>query len=757
MTTSLIPGEEPCRADPGDPTKNHEGKLDSVERLADEVTRLYSQLSANQQTAVTLKTLREELVRARAEADGLRRENCRLQRQLKALLESASWRVTAPLRTLYPWWTHFSVGHIRQLGWAGLSSLRRSARRFRRSGHLLLTRITDARWRQPEVQVIHQSGLFDRAYYLRTNPEVEADGLDPVLHYVLRGAQEGRDPHPLFDTSYYLNNNRAVGKGGANPLVHFLLVGGRAGRKPHPLFDTSYYLDQNSGAARSAQNPLLHYLSVGEKVGCDPSPYFDVDYYRSVHSHLLRASGETSPLIHFASEGWRLGLSPARTVAFSSYLLTCTEGLSAEETYYDFFEKVLEESSNTYLMPKGIVSGTATSSVGAVRQCGPLAPPVRLPPPDGVPGLTFFGPLTTASGLGQAARGYLTAFKEAGMLCSTIPTGVPPHQVSVPFQFDRYVRMDWPVAFAHVNPQGMEEFFREHGAQFAAAEYRIGGWVWELPALPTEWFLAAVPFDEIWVPSSFCRRAIQASTDVPVFRIPYVVTPRPSAAGREPQARTTMRRQFGIPEGAFTFLYVFDASSYVERKNPFALIRAFREEFAGREEVALVLKTSYSHYDPSFLPRFRAELAEATNVTISVIDKVLSEGELTDLLLAADCYVSPHRSEGFGLTLAEAMLEGKPVIGTAFGGVTDFLSDETAYPLKYDLFEIEQDLGPYMAGNVWAEPSVAHLRERMREVFRDPAAAAGRGARGRELITSAFSAKAVGTLIGERMHAIYGV
>ncbi|HEX5270449.1 MAG TPA: glycosyltransferase, partial [Gemmataceae bacterium] len=430
-------------------------------------------------------------------------------------------------------------------------------------------------------------------------------------------------------------------------------------------------------------------------------------------------------------------------------------GRPAAETYYDFFDRILPEGPEAYLAADRIHLDPGATGEG-LRRLGPHSRPVGGDAGDGTLGLTFFGPYERATGLGQAARGHLAALEAAGVEYGAVSTGVPDFQARVPFE-PRGGRLDWPVALAHVTWHEMPHFVRQQGRPFAAAEHRIGVWVWELPSLPPGAELQAVPLDEVWVPSAFNQRAVQAISDVPVYRIPYVVEPRPGAAGRGPEGRARARARFGLPEGAFAFLYMFDACSYVERKNPFALVRAFREEFAGRGDAVLVLKVSHGTYDTRFVERLGEELDGPVRDDVLVIDEVLPDEGVSDLIAACDCYVSPHRSEGFGLTLAEAMLEGKPVIGTRYGGVTDFLTDETGYPVDFRLVEIAEDLGVYRAGNVWADPSVPHLARRMREVFGDPEGAARRGARGRRFITDNYSRQAVGRLIAERLRTIYGV
>ena len=95
---------------------------------------------------------------------------------------------------------------------------------------------------QHDMQVIEESGLFDAGWYLLAYPDVASTGDEPLLHYVLHGASEGRKPNPLFDGSWYLGQYRDVAADGANPLAHYVTHGFREGRFPNPMFDSRWYL-----------------------------------------------------------------------------------------------------------------------------------------------------------------------------------------------------------------------------------------------------------------------------------------------------------------------------------------------------------------------------------------------------------------------------------------------------------------------------------------------------------------------------------
>lgn len=349
-----------------------------------------------------------------------------------------------------------------------------------------------------------------------------------------------------------------------------------------------------------------------------------------------------------------------------------------------------------------------------------------------------------ASGIGTAVRSHVRAMRHAGIPLRLYPFVFSPGQARVNFAMTPEER-HFDVSIAYANSDATERFLAMFGSRFTASLYRIGVWVWELPAAPPASLEHAKAYDEIWVPSTFNKRAFSAITRTPVHHVPYAVGLPPAEGG-------SFRGRLGIPEGDFVFLYMFDASSYVERKNPHALLEAFAREFAADDRAHLVLKISY--LDPR--NPFAHELARARQAAprIRVMEEVLRESELASLLSSADCYVSPHRSEGFGFTLAEAMLLGRPVIATDYGSTRDFLDEETGFPVPYHLLEIERDIGAfYPRGAVWADIDVGALARTMRLVRDNPSEARRRALAARERVEAQYSEEAIGRRIAARLAA----
>jgi glycosyltransferase involved in cell wall biosynthesis len=234
--------------------------------------------------------------------------------------------------------------------------------------------------------------------------------------------------------------------------------------------------------------------------------------------------------------------------------------------------------------------------------------------------------------------------------------------------------------------------------------------------------------------------------------------PLPASVARVKPLSASTRRVLGLPARSFLFLYVFDFNSYLARKNPFAALEAFSHAFpAGDDSVALVLKTMNSNPRNAVWKRFVRECKADPRIVL--IDKTLDRGEVLGLIQACDAYLSLHRSEGFGRTLAEAMLFGKPVVGTNFSGNVDFLTAKTGFPVKWKRQAVLADEYPFVTeadAAWWAEPDIADAARQMRAArvaVKDKSFAA----RVKHYAENQFAPERIGKLMLERVTAIVGV
>ena len=221
--------------------------------------------------------------------------------------------------------------------------------------------------------------------------------------------------------------------------------------------------------------------------------------------------------------------------------------------------------------------------------------------------------------------------------------------------------------------QRIRQFGRSSPLTLDASRHRIATWYWELPTVPRSLRGQFDQVDEIWVASSFVRRSFLRYTRRPIHIVPTVV-PRFELS----MNRLHVRARLGIPMDAVMFLFTFDFNSSVARKNPLGVIEAFAQAFpAGDEQSVLVIKGMNLGQAPTFETDLRQALQRVNGL---LIPDFLSQQDLADLFHACDVYVSTHRSEGFGLGIAEAMALGKPVIATSYSGNCDFMNAVNSCP-----------------------------------------------------------------------------
>jgi glycosyltransferase involved in cell wall biosynthesis len=283
------------------------------------------------------------------------------------------------------------------------------------------------------------------------------------------------------------------------------------------------------------------------------------------------------------------------------------------------------------------------------------------------------------------------------------------------------------------------------GPDFFRDRYNIAVWLWESPNFPKEWYDRFVYYDEIWAPTSFIASSLSPISPVPVVHMPLVLEPERSGS------RSEGRRRLGIGNEEFVYLFVFNFYSRFQRKNPMAVIEAFKRSFEPNESARLIIKCTNASFS---CESFRQMRTEAEGHRISIYDGGWSEQELCDLMAACDCYVSLHRAEGVGLTISDAMAAGKPVVATGWSGNMDFMTVSNSFPVRYQLMNLKEKVAHYRPGDTWAEPSIEHAAETLRYVFDHREEAAQRGEAARNDIRSAYSADIISSLVSGRIAVI---
>jgi glycosyltransferase involved in cell wall biosynthesis len=394
--------------------------------------------------------------------------------------------------------------------------------------------------------------------------------------------------------------------------------------------------------------------------------------------------------------------------------------------------------------PPAVVPDGASQAPPA-RDASPSAPPVHVPAAS-ASGVNVAGYLRNETGLGAIARGYVAALRSAGVPVALKDfSALSPNRSEDPTVVSFDETHPHPVNLICANADQHFVVASRLGDAFFRHRRNIAVWFWELPEFPAEWADRFAHYDEIWAPSSFIANALSAASPIPVVRMPAVLAGEP--AGDRERGRT--RLGAGVRE--FVWLFVFDFHSYVARKNPLGLIAAFKKAFTPAEPARLVIKCVNSAFDAGAL---RAMREAAQGHRVSIHDGYWSRDEMRDLLAACDGYASLHRSEGLGVPLATAMSLGRPVVATDWSGNTDFMNMGNSFPVRYELVKLGADVGPYRAGGQWADPSVEHAAQLLRQVFEGGEEVAARTAAGKRTIATDYSVEAVARSLRKRLASI---
>jgi glycosyltransferase involved in cell wall biosynthesis len=359
-------------------------------------------------------------------------------------------------------------------------------------------------------------------------------------------------------------------------------------------------------------------------------------------------------------------------------------------------------------------------------------------------GVNILGHFCYPSGLRTSVESISAGLGQAGVKVSlrdirTDPSDDPHHINYTGMEF-----YDTTILHLQPDPFFNVAFDRADLLERTPRTYRIAYWYYELDMVPESWREQCKLVDEVWAATNFVADAIKKRTNG------IVNTMLPGVQLGEVKVRP--RGYFGLGhEEQFVFLFVFSMLSAMERKNPIGLIRALKRGFSVDEPVTLVLKTSFGERFPG---QMKELYAAAAGANVIIIDEIFSQEETLSLIETCDAYVSLHRSEGLGLTMAEAMFLGKPVIATGYSGNVDFMDAENSLLVDYRLVQLGRTVPPYDGQAHWAEPSVDHAARLMRQIYENRSWAAELGAKAKIDLTARMSVKAAGKRMAERLAQI---
>lgn len=414
-------------------------------------------------------------------------------------------------------------------------------------------------------------------------------------------------------------------------------------------------------------------------------------------------------------------------------------------------------TSGQLLRPDGLLRrvgrrlgiGALLRRLGVPRRLRARSEPDSLPP---MAGALLVGHPYGVLGVGEYLRAAAAAFAAADVpfhIRNTFDWGE--HLRAKHTEFDFWDRLTTAnphgVNVLHINADEMANARRHLGAEFFGGRYNIACWHWELSRFPDAWLPALEGVDELWASSRFIQQALGEKASVPVVWMPH---PMDVGGGAGVQ-----RRDLGLPENVYLFLTAFDFTSFVTRKNPLGAVRAFQAAFpAGSgDAVGLVVKVNGGAEREADARAF-LRAAELRDPRVIVIDEVLDRRRMIGLLEVCDCFVSLHRSEGFGRGIAEAMLLGKPVIVTGYSGNMDFTNPLNACIVDYQLVAVGRHEYPHAAGQRWADPDLEQAAAWMRRLAQEPEWGTRLGENGRELVRAQHGLAAVGARYRARLQKL---
>ena len=546
-----------------------------------------------------------------------------------------------------------------------------------------------------------------------------------------------------------------------HPLV-WTNHGGYSPSQPH-LFSVA---DGTNPRTRLSEEPVLQalcddyrmrLLDAGyEDAVAAPAPFTEIDgvrvdarVRRLVREHLA-AQGDPTPLTESLATWLSEPVSHGpRSVPLGRLLM---DVLAGRPDLQSAFPSTLEGDPEAFLAWADEHGETEENLTGrlldrqrellAAGRAGEQPSPVVMAPGSGVEVVGLF---TAELGIGQAARMLVTGLESAGVPVATTTYLGTSSRRETPWA-DRSLAqgLTSDLAIVCLNADTLATFAGEDAGRVLRGRYVVGLWFWEVDIFPEAMRPSLDLVDEVWVASEFNRAVLAAVTDKPVRVVPLPVhiSTRSNALPVELESEDEL----------FTFGFVFDHFSVFERKNPLGLLRAYRRAFPEAAGTRLVIKSINGDKRPA--EREALRYAARGRPDVILIERYLTREELDGLMWEMDCFVSLHRAEGFGLTIAETMGLGKAVVATDYSGNLTFMDTSNSRLVKNTLVAIPPGHPPYPTTAHWARPSVRHAALVMRRLRENPRLVSELGERARRTIELHHSPEAFGAVAAARIEEI---
>jgi len=342
----------------------------------------------------------------------------------------------------------------------------------------------------------------------------------------------------------------------------------------------------------------------------------------------------------------------------------------------------------------------------------------------------FFGPLNNYSGYGNAVKNFALAFSESE--CDT-------H-----FAFANKLKIDYAETYDrlyHYDGKCMVDFYL-HGPPWnkhrSRAKYKIGYFYWEADKLPPVWLKGLNSVNEIWAPCNLVRNACKQAG----FRGRIRVVPTPAEtwySNKKAVIPSGFSDDYMLSDEIFKFYSIFQ---WNERKGYKELLNSYYRTFTRNDKVVLIVKTNPLNINGNTREKIKYEILDIKRrlnqkyyPPVYLMDDIIPEEHIQALHMTADCYISPHHGEGWGMPIHDAMLSGKQIITTKFGGVTEHLDNDSAHIINHTIGPVRNMAWSSLYTNKqnWAYPKVNHLKKLMRDVYENHELYEEKGYKAREI------------------------